>query len=129
MEPRFEGSAGDGAVLRTLGQRLVARRLERNRTQAELAREAGVSLRTVVRLERGESSQVANLVRVLRALELLEPLLASLARLAPEPASRPLVQLRSRARERRRASSPRTKPGPDGAGGWTWGDESKGSAP
>ncbi|MFM7297038.1 MAG: helix-turn-helix domain-containing protein, partial [Planctomycetota bacterium] len=76
MEPRFEGSTGDGAVLRTLGQRLVARRLERNRTQAELAREAGVSLRTVVRLERGESSQVASLVRVLRALELFEPLLA-----------------------------------------------------
>lgn len=115
-------------ALRALGERLAARRLERNQTQAQLAREAGVALRTIVRLERGESTQLANFVRVLRALELLEPLLESLARLAPAPGSRPLAQLRRRARERRRASSPRTTPGTEGASGWAWGDEAKGGA-
>lgn len=128
MEVRDQAWARGQGALRDLGERLAARRLERNQTQAQLAREAGVALRTIVRLERGESTQLANLVRVLRALELLEPLLESLARLAPEPASRPLAQLRRRARERRRASSPRTTPEPEGASGWTWGDEAGGGA-
>jgi transcriptional regulator with XRE-family HTH domain len=128
MEVRDQAWARGQGALRDLGERLAARRLERNQTQAQLAREAGVALRTIVRLERGESTQLANFVRVLRALELLEPLLESLARLAPEPASRPLAQLRRRARERRRASSPRTTPEQEGASGWTWGDEAGGGA-
>lgn len=53
----------DAAVLAELGDRLSRRRLQRNLTQAQLAREAGVSKRTVIRLERGESSQVTNLIR------------------------------------------------------------------
>ena len=58
----------DQQVLAELGDRLAQYRLNRNLTQDQLAREAGVSKRTVVRLENGQSSQMTNLVRVLRAL-------------------------------------------------------------
>ncbi len=108
----------DAAVLANLGDRLSQYRLQRNLTQAQLAREAGVSKRTLIRLESGESSQVTNLIRVVRALGLL----GNLDAFVPPPLPSPLSQLRSRAKERRRASPgvkeirPPTK--------WTWGDDS-----
>lgn len=118
----------DGRVLANLGDRLARQRLTRNLTQDELAREAGVSKRTVIRLENGESSQMTNLIRVLRALELLN----HLDSLVPLPLASPLEQLKSKRKERRRASpstpnTPNTnKPGipkPGTIGKWAWDDE------
>lgn len=110
----------DRKVLADLGDRLARHRLDRNLTQDQLAREAGVSKRTVIRLEKGESSQLPNLVRVLRALGLL----GNLDALVPAPLTSPLAQLKSRAKERRRASPATKKPGQGSK--WTWGDETKG---
>lgn len=108
----------DSAVLAELGDRISRLRLQRNLTQAQLAREAGVSKRTLIRLENGESSQVTNLIRVIRALGLL----GNLDALVPQPLVSPIDQLRSRAKERRRASPGAKKGGPSTK--WTWGDES-----
>lgn len=118
----------DAAVLAALGERLARRRLDQNRTQAALATEAGVSRSTVARLEAGESSQMTNLVRVLRALGLLGRLDAAV----PEPVPSPLAQLRSAEPRRRRASSgtpgrpagspPAETRAPE-ATPWRWGDE------
>lgn len=107
----------DQAALRTLGQRLARHRLNRNLTQANLAAQAGVSPLTVQRIERGRSSQAANLVRILRALGLLDNLDA----LVPEPAVSPIQQARMRGRVRQRASSRAgaAEPPTD----WSWGDE------
>ena len=76
----------ESSLLESLGARLERHRLDRNLTQAALAREAGVSKRTVERLEGGASVQLANLVRVLRALDLAD----GLDRLIPDPEPRPL---------------------------------------
>ena len=107
----------DAAVLRQLGERLARQRLRMDLTQQQLAYEAGVSPRTVSRLESGESTQLTNLVRILRALELLDDFAAAL----PSPGPTPLELVRGRGRRRQRAS---------GAGGhpdsplpWRWGDE------
>lgn len=108
----------DAAVLGALGERLARRRLERNLTQAQLAREAGVSLRTVGRLEAGESTQLTNLIRVLRALDLL----AHFDELLPAPTPGPLEQLRGGGKPRRRAS-PRAEGGDDTDAEWTWADD------
>ena len=79
----------DRRVLAELGDRLARQRLNRNLTQDQLAREAGVSKRTVVRLENGQSSQVTNLVRILRALSLL----GNLDVLVPAPLASPIEDL------------------------------------
>ena len=107
----------DPAVIAEIGQRLAQHRLERNLTQAELAKEAGVSKRTLIRLEGGESTQLTNLIRILRALGLL----ANFDAFIPPPVPSPIEQLRTEGKRRKRASRKAQKPGPDEE--WKWGDE------
>ena len=109
--------SADEAVLGELGRRLARSRLDRNLTQAQLAHEAGVGKSTVERIEAGGSAQLASLIRILRALDLVEGFDA----LIPEPIASPLEQLALRGKERRRASS-RTHAS-DSDRDWTWGDE------
>lgn len=115
----------DTTVLAEVGERLARHRLQRNLTQSQLANEAGVSKRTLARLESGESSQLTNLIRVIRALGLL----GNLDAFIPPPIPSPIERLRSKAKERRRASPSTKKDAPRSK--WTWGDESlsEGSKP
>jgi len=107
------------AILRELGERLARVRLERNLTQAALAEEAGVAKRTVERLESGEvATQLLGLIRVCRALDLLERLDA----LIPEGTVSPIAQLERQGRRRQRASGSRAASGKTRK--WAWGDES-----
>ncbi len=107
----------DTAVLVELGARLARLRLRMNLTQTQLAREAGVSKRTLIRLESGECGQLTNLLRVLRALGLP----GNLEALVPPPLPSPIEQLRSRSKVRRRAS-PHAKPRA-AVNPWTWRDD------
>ena len=110
----------DGTILKELGERLERSRLNRNRTQAQLAKEAGVSKRTVERIEAGHSTQLSNLIRVFRALGLL----TNLDLLMPEPIPSPIEQLKLRGKVRERASaSSRTTLSGLPTDEWTWGDE------
>lgn len=97
---KFAATLADGAVLQELGERLAQCRLSRNLSQDALAAEAGISLRTLSRLETGEPSQTVNLLRVLRALGLLE----NLETLVPPPMISPLQQLKLQGKTRKRAS-------------------------
>jgi transcriptional regulator with XRE-family HTH domain len=107
------------AFLRELGGRLARVRLDRNLTQRELADQAGVSKRTVERLESGAAAtQLSGFFRVCRALGLLERFDA----LVPDPLPSPIVQLKLRGKVRRRASSAIASARPSKR--WTWGDES-----
>lgn len=106
----------DDAILRELGKRLAHMRLNLNLTQEQLSKNAGVSKRTVERLEAGEVAiQFSGLIRVLRALNLLDRMDA----LIPEPTPSPiaLMKLHEKARRRARASTPPAPPKK-----WTWGD-------
>ena len=108
----------DALVLAELGGRLAQTRLNRNLTQAQLATEAGVSLRTIQRLELGAvATQLAGFVRVCRALDLIE----RFDLLVPEPVPSPVAQLKLGRRRRQRASRLR----PPGAANakWQWGNE------
>lgn len=116
---RITNQTADAALLRELGTRLARVRLARNWTQAQLAAEAGISKRTVERLESGSAAtNLTALLRVARALGLLERLELVL----PEDSPSPLEQWKLRGKQRRRASgAPLTRPAPKK--GWTWGDE------
>jgi len=92
-------------------------RLDQNLTQADLADQAGVSKRTVERLESGAAAtQLSGFIRVCRVLGLLERFDA----LIPESLPSPIAQLKLRGKQRRRASSARTPDRP--AKKWKWGD-------
>ena len=108
----------DETVLGELGRRLAQVRLERNLTQAQLAEEAGVSKRTVERLESGSvATQLSGFIRVCRVLDLVE----RIDMLVPEPVPSPVEQLKLRGRRRQRASAKRkAKTTPKK---WQWGDE------
>jgi transcriptional regulator with XRE-family HTH domain len=105
----------DEALLQELGRRIARQRLERNLSQAQLAEQAGISKRTLERLEAGASAtQLSLFLRVLRQLDLLE----RLDLLLPEPQPSPLALLELQKAGRKRASRPRiAKP----TGSWTWG--------
>src|SRR5215475_5919592 len=93
----------DGAVLKELGERLKRRRIDAGLTQAQLAEEAGVSKRTVERIMSGRSTDFVLLLRVLRALKLLD----ALEQLIPDQPQSPLLLLKSRGRARDRVGRAR----------------------
>ncbi|HEV2284425.1 MAG TPA: helix-turn-helix domain-containing protein [Steroidobacteraceae bacterium] len=88
----------DAAVLEELGARLVRRRIDAGLTQAQLAEEAGVSKRTVERIEAGRSTDFAMLLRTLRALKALD----ALDQMVPDLQPGPLALLRGHGRTPRR---------------------------
>jgi putative transcriptional regulator len=98
-----------------LGQRLVQLRLARNVNQQQLAREAGVSRRTITRLENGESVSLDTLLRVMRALDVI----GRVSALLPDPTVRPIDRVRLKDKERRRARAKSTA----SKAPWTWADE------
>lgn len=102
----------DKAVLAELGERLARHRIQAGLTQAELARQAGVSKRTLERLEAGNSAQMVTWVRVSRALGLLP----SLDQAVPELTESPLEIASGRGKPRQRAS----KVQQGRTGNWTW---------
>ena len=106
----------DDAILREIGDRVAQRRIDRQLTQADLAREAGISKRTVERFENGDSSQLLTLIRIFRVLDLLPNLDAML----PEPGPSPLDLVALKGKARQRASKPR-KQAP--ASEWSWKDK------
>lgn len=104
----------DEAILEALGKRLSRRRIDMQLTQADLAHEAGVSKRTVERIEAGYSSQTANLIRICRVLDLV----SGLERWLPETGPSPMEMVRIKGKVRQRASSRRKKRTPDSS--WSW---------
>ncbi len=114
---KISDDMSDRAVLKELGSRIARHRLNKNLTQALLAAQAGVSTPTIQRVEQGKSIQSSNLIRILRALKLLD----NLEILILEPAISPIQQAKMRGKLRRRASSPSGKQ--DQQPEWTWGDE------
>ena len=98
-----------------LGFRLARIRLTRNITQTELAKEAGVGVRTVRRLESGESTTLDSFLRIVTALELADDVLNSI----PSQNIRPIERVDSRQSVRKRASSRKVR---DSEEPWIWGD-------
>lgn len=103
-------------VEQELGRRLARLRLSRNVTQAALAREAGIGVRTLRRLEAGERSTLDTFLRVAAALGLTEAIVAAL----PRGDVSPIERVSGKGRERKRA---RPAAGRPAATAWTWGDE------
>jgi len=115
---KIEKQLTDSAVLNEIGERIVRRRLDLYLAQADLAEQAGLSKRTVERVEAGHSTQIASMIRILRVLDLAD----NLENLIPEATSRPMELLKLKNKTRKRAS-PTRKTSTAGGRKWLWGDE------
>jgi transcriptional regulator with XRE-family HTH domain len=115
---KITAHATDESVLAELGGRLAGARLARNLTQAALADQAGVSKRTVERLESGAvATHLSGFLRVCRTLGLLE----RFESLVPEAAASPMAQLQQQeGRKRQRATGKKARAGEPKK--WTWGE-------
>lgn len=107
----------DQATLAELAKRVQRARLDQMMTQAELAERSGVARPTIERFEASGAAHLVTLVRILRALGLLD----RLDNLLPETSVRPIEALETRGAGRKRASRPRTAH-KDADRVWTWGD-------
>ena len=99
-----------------IGSRLARLRLSRNVTQSMLAKDAGISLRTLGRLETGQPSTLDTFLRVVLALDLGDAILGAI----PTGQIRPIERVSQTGSERRRA---RPQPQHDRDPTWTWGDD------
>jgi transcriptional regulator with XRE-family HTH domain len=114
---KISNSLNDETVLAELGGRIAEHRINLQLTQAELADRAGVSKRTVERVEAGASAQLTGVIRIFRALELLP----GFDLLLPPSAPRPTDLLKRKGKARQRASSrsgSKTEDKP-----WSWKDD------
>lgn len=96
---------GDKAVLAEIGDRTNRQRLNRNITQVDLARRAGVTRIVVQRLENGHGCNLESLIKILRSLDLIDQLDAFL----PRPGISPVQLAKLKGNERLRASRPGRK--------------------
>jgi transcriptional regulator with XRE-family HTH domain len=98
-----------------LCKRLESVRLSRNITQAQLAEEAGVSPRTIGRLEKGQGVSMDTFIRIMMALGIQQNLEA----LLPDPTVRPIERAGMGAGERQRARPSKSVDKPTT---WSWSD-------
>lgn len=96
-----------------IGKRMARIRLTRNVTQAALAKDAGIGLRTLRRFETGQASTFDTFLRIAIALELADDLLNAF----PSHDIWPIERSDTRRRERKRARPSKTTM-PDKP--WSW---------
>lgn len=104
----------DETVLIEFGQRISSRRIGLNMTQATLAKNAGLSKRTIERIEDGASAQILSIIKILRVLGLLN----NLDQLIPESTPEPMELLKRKRKLRIRASKKKPESAP--ATSWQW---------
>ena len=98
-----------------LCRRLERIRLSRNITQLQLANEAGVSPRTIGRLEKGQGVSVDTFIRILIAMGIQQ----NLEILLPDPSGRRIERVDISGSERKRARPVQID---KEQSTWSWGD-------
>lgn len=113
---KITDTLSDDAILAEFGQRIADRRIHQGLTQAALAEQAGVSKRTVERIESGASAQLGGVIRLFRVLGLLPALDQIIASGQPRPTD--LLKRKGKLRQR---ASPRSTPASNSEP-WSWDD-------
>jgi transcriptional regulator with XRE-family HTH domain len=104
------------AVLAEIGRRVARRRLDWGVTQEQMAARAGIGRATLQRLEAGGSVQLLSVVKLLSALDLLDPLDVALAD------SIKSSQVSSEGQRQRRRAPRQHRARITGDGSWQWVD-------
>ena len=94
----------DAMILTKMGEHLKELRLKQNITQQSLAEDAGVSLSSVKKIEKGEIGSFDSLLRVLRTLGKLDVLLPVVEEEQLSPGEYYELMQKASANKRRRAA-------------------------
>lgn len=71
MEITDISAMSDSGIVKIIGAFIRHHRLEQNKTQAQLAEEAGINRSTLVEFEKGMRANIITFIQLLRALNLL----------------------------------------------------------
>lgn len=112
---KIHGTENNEIIMKELGKRIQDTRVSMNLTQSQIAEQSGVALRTITRIENGESVKVESLLNVLRILRVLP----NLDLLIQEQVLMP-TELVDYGKKRKRVSTRKNIPEKKK---WTWGDE------
>jgi len=105
--------SSDNEILHEIGERLRKTRIDSLKTQEEIALQTGLSLRTIKNLEAGKDVSFSTLIKVMRALRMIQNIDSAI----PEPGIRPSEIIKfGKQRERVRKTLKSSE-------GWKWGDE------
>jgi putative transcriptional regulator len=94
-------TASSQQSIQALGHQLEQMRLSENLSQSAVASEAGVSRRTITRMEAGETVSLDTFIRVLKVYDIAD----RLATLFPTHSVRPIERVKLGGKQRKRASS------------------------
>jgi transcriptional regulator with XRE-family HTH domain len=104
----------DKAIIETIGVYIRHQRLKLNKTQAQVAKEAGINRWTLGQIENGESITLATLIQILRVLDLIH--LLSIFTIKEEIS--PIEYARLKEREKKRARPKNKETDSKGDLGW-----------
>ncbi|MEQ9062804.1 MAG: helix-turn-helix transcriptional regulator [Vicingaceae bacterium] len=88
---------------RRIGELLKNARLQKNMTQLDLSKKAGLSRVAISKIERGEGATLMSIIQLLRALKMLQ----NLDSLFPQTEVSPLELIKNQGKKRQRASKSR----------------------
>ncbi len=114
---KITGYENNTGIMAELGQRIKDTRIAMNYTQTEMEEQSGVALRTILRIEKGESVNFESILNVLRVLGVL----SNLELLLPEQTVKP-TDLADQKPKRKRVTKPRMN---SEAGAWVWGEDKR----
>lgn len=92
----------DAAIAEEVGKRIKSLRLRKNRTQRQISEDTGLSMKAVQNAEKGES-KLLTYVKIMRALNALD----GLDNFLPEITLSPMQLVKTKGKERKRASGSR----------------------
>lgn len=110
---KITGSENNTVILTEIGLRIKDVRVSRSLTQKDLAEKAGISPKTVERIENGENVKIENLLNVLRIFDYI----SNINTLIPE---QEYLTMGVAPKKRQRASK---KISLNDENDWKWGDE------
>ncbi len=91
----------DQTILRDIGKRVKQKRLKKNITQVQLAKNAGLNVSTIQGVENGSPFGMLSLIQILRALNLLD----DINNFLPVETISPIQLVKMQGKDRQRASN------------------------
>lgn len=98
----------DDAIIKTIGAFIKHHRIEQNRTQQDVANDAGINRSTLSLLENGDVVNISTLIQVLRVLDLLNTMDVFITenQISPLELAKLEEQRRKRASSKRKSKKP-----------------------